>query len=597
MGKEKEKKKWGNSRNSVNQKRFLPVARQECLERGWDEVDVILVTGDAYVDHPSFGVALIGRLLEKNGLRVAILSQPRHQDPEDFRRFGKPRLFFGITSGNLDSICSNYTGNARVRQKDVYSPLGNPYFDRQRQRQNRRRPDRACIRYTQLAKEAYKDAIVVLGGIEASLRRFTHYDYQQEALRSSILTDSKADILVYGMGERAILEIAQRLLQGKDLLGIKGTCIPLSDKKATELVKTKTAVVLPPFEKIVKEPALFLEAELIVDRHSRSFSTIPVLQRQKANWVLQEPPQPPLSAKELDELYSLPFMRLAHPRYPDVPASRMIKNSVTIIRGCPGNCSFCAINRHQGTQVYWRSIDSIIKELETIKNTPGFDGVITDLGGPTANLFGTTCALNPNESNGIGKGICKRHDCLYPTPCKNLRIDEDAFLELLKEVKKIKGIKRIFISSGLRMELLLRTPRLCREIFENHMPGRIKIAPEHTEDEVLELMHKPTGKLLEEFLLFTRSFGLKVKKRPRFSAYFISAHPGCRAEHMKRACEKIKRFALDRIEVQDFTPTPGTISTAMYVSGLHRDRLCPIFVPKKRGERKEQRNIIMGCAK
>ncbi len=590
MGEAKKGKERRNPGSSVKKGPLLPlpVTREECRDRGWDEVDVVLVTGDAYVDHPSFGVALIGRLLESHGLRVAILAQPRHHGPEDFRRFGRPRLFFGITAGNLDSICSNYTGNARVRKRDVYSPNGDPYFSRgSGNRQERRRPDRATIRYAQLARAAYRATTIVLGGIEASLRRFVHYDYKAESFRSSVLTDSKADILVYGMGERAVLEIASRLSQGKGLSSIPGTCVPVGRGRIQELLESESPLILPSFERIVSDERAYFYAEKLVERSSRMGLKGQIAQEQKGGvWVLQEPPQPPLNSSELDRLYELPFTRRVHPLFGPVPAHRMIRTSVTIVRGCPGNCSFCAISRHQGPVVTWRSPDSVMREVERITKDEGFDGVITDLGGPTANLYGAKCSLS---------GACKRHDCLYPSPCKHLSIDEDLFLALLKGVKRVKGVRHCFVSSGLRMELLLRTPRLLERLVRVHMPGRIKIAPEHTEDEVLRLMHKPGYGLLEDFLSFTRGLFKGTGVRPRFSAYLISSHPGCTVDHMKRACRTLKTLGLSRVEVQDFTPTPGTLSTAMYVSGLDRDNERPIHVPRGRKERRLQRRIIEEC--
>ena len=590
MGEAKKVKKRRHSRTPLNQASLvpLPITKEECRDRGWDEVDVILVTGDAYIDHPSFGVALIGRLLESMGLRVAILPQPRHDGPEDFRRFGRPRLFFGITAGNLDSICSNYTGNARVRKRDVYSPDGNPYFPGGSGRRiSRRRPDRATIRYAQLAREAFKETTIVLGGIEASLRRFVHYDYKTETFRSSVLTDSKADILVYGMGERAVLEIASRLSLGKGLSSIKGTCIPVGRGYMQEVMKGDSPILLPSFEKIVSHNEAYLHAERLIEKEARAGGKRKIVQEQKGGvWVLQEPPQPPLDSEELDGLYELPFTREVHPLLGAVPAHRMVRSSITIVRGCPGNCSFCAISRHQGATVMWRSPGSVIREVERVASAEGFDGVITDLGGPTANLYGAKCILSNK---------CKKRDCLYPLPCKHLSLDEALFLELLEGVKKIRGVRHAFVSSGLRMELLLKTPRLLERLIREHMPGRIKIAPEHTEDHVLRLMHKPGLRVLEDFLSFTRSLFKGTHVHPRFSAYLISAHPGCTIEDMKRACRKLRSLGLSRVEVQDFTPTPGTLSTAMYVTGLDRYDEQPIHVPRGRKERRLQRRIIEEC--
>lgn len=562
---------------------FLPATPEEARARGWEYVDVVLVTGDAYVDHPSFGNALIGRLLEAHGYRVAVLAQPRYHNADDFRIFGRPRLFFGITAGNLDSIVANYTGNARVRDEDDYSPDGNPYFGDRAARNMRRRPDRATILYANLARNAFKDVPIILGGLEASLRRFVHFDYQQQKLRSSVLTDAKADLLVFGMGERAVLEIARRLAEGRDLRGIAGTCERLTESERSSRIFDTEPLVLPAFAGLVESPADFLEAELQVDSQARAFSPQPVLQEQNAGWVLQHRPADPLSGEELDQLYSLPFCRAPHPAAGDVPAFRMIRNSITIVRGCCGNCSFCAISRHQGPLVSSRSVESIVAEAQELAKTPGFDGTITDLGGPTANLFGQTCAFS---------ATCSKHDCLYPKICKHLRIDEAIFLRLLDETKKIAGIRHVFVSSGLRMELLLRTRKLLERIVAEHTPGALKIAPEHTENEVLSLMHKPARTIFEEFVRVCGAIGAKRRKQVPLTPYIISAHPGCSLNDMRKLAVKIAALGLKVRQLQDFTPTPGTISTAMYVSGLDRITRKPLFVARKASERREQRQVL-----
>ena len=562
---------------------FLPATRDEMLERGWDYVDVVLVTGDAYIDHPSFGIALIGRWLEAHGYRVAILSQPRYHNPDDFKRFGSPRLFFGITAGNVDSIVSNYTGNAKVRDSDDYSPDGNPYFGKEKSRTSRRRPDRATIFYSNLARAAYGNIPIVLGGLEASLRRFIHYDYQQAKLRASVLTDAKADLLVFGMGERAVLNIAKRLEQGRDLKNISGTCERLSDKEMKERGFAEPPLVLPSWADIGKDTGKFMAAEFELEKHARTLSQVPVLQCQQAMWVLQNKLASPLKTNELDEIYSLPFIRAPHPSAGDVPAYRMIRHSVTIVRGCYANCSFCAITRHQGPLVMSRSHESVIEEVKQISKMPDFKGTISDLGGPTANLYATFCK---NFS------ACKNHDCLFPGICSNLRVNEDAFLELLRKASKINGVKHVFVSSGLQMELLLRTPRLLERLFSLHTPGVMKIAPEHTEARVLRLMHKQSSELLSEFLKTCREITRKIGKKIHFTPYFISAHPGCTLKDMEALAEKLKKMGLTVQLFQDFTPTPGTLSTAMYVTGLDYETLKPVYVPKKTTERRAQRDVL-----
>jgi len=550
--------------------------------RGWKYVDVVLVSGDAYVDHPSFGVALIGRLLEANGYRVAVLSQPRHHAPDDFRQFGEPRLFFGITAGNLDSIVANYSGNAKVRDRDDYSPGGNPYFGGQAEKKLRRRPDRATILYSNLAHAAYPAVPVVLGGLEASLRRFVHYDYQQQRLRGSVLTDAKAELLIYGMGERAVLEVAARLARGQDLTGIAGTCERLSEKelKARRLV---APTFLPSWAEIQADLPLFLEAELLVDRQARAYAEEPLVQGQQAAWVVQHRPAEPLSTAELDALYSLPFTRRPHPACGDVPACRMIRDSLTIVRGCCGNCSFCAISRHQGPRIISRSRDSVVQEAKRLAGQQDFSGTISDLGGPTANLYGTSC-ISPQP--------CKRHDCLYPRVCGFMKIDEQAMLGLLTAVADCEGVKHLFVSSGLRMELLLKTPQLLRKLLLHHTPGAMKIAPEHTEDKVLRLMHKPGVAVLEKFLALCREIGKKAGKNFHFTPYLIASHPGCTLADTEKMAARLGSLGLAVRQFQDFTPTPGTISTAMYVTGLDCETREALSVARSTGERRSQRQVL-----
>jgi len=569
--------------------RYLPVTWQECLKNGWDSVDIVLVTGDAYVDHPSFGVSIIGRLLEANGYRVAVLSQPRYDRMDDFCRFGRPRLFFGITAGNLDSIVANYSGNGKVRTYDAYSPAGNPWFDREQSKKNRRRPDRATLIYTNLARAAYKDVPVILGGVEASLRRFTHYDYKQDRLRGSVLTEAKADLLIYGMGEKSVLQAAVRLAKAEGLSDIDGTCRRLTDNELLDQfpdyrcrISGRKVHVLPSWSDIQQERELFLEAELLIDKHARGCSDLILAQRQQSTWLIQYPSSPPLTSEELDEIYALPFARKPHPDTPDVPAYKMIRHSITIVRGCSGNCSFCAICRHQGPVISSRSKSSILNEAHRIKDSDDFDGTITDLGGPTANLYKTHCSLR----------ACKKHDCLFPRVCRHLRIDNNALVEILHEITAIKGIHHAFISSGLRMELLLKTPLLLEQLILQYLPGAMKIAPEHTEDEILNLMHKESHQKLCEFLKQCRAVAKRLQKDILFTPYIITAHPGCTEHHARMMAKKLKSLGIKVRQFQDFTPTPGTLSTAMYVTGLSRDTKEEIFIPKKQSDKNSQRQLL-----
>lgn len=566
----------------------LPVSWEECKSRGWSHIDVLLVTGDAYIDHPSFGIALIGRLLESRGYQVAVLSQPRFDNNRDFLQFPAPRLFCGISAGCLDSIVANYTGNGKVRNSDQYSPDGNPWRSKEREKNNRRRPDRATLIYTSLAKSAYSGTPIILGGIEASLRRFVHYDYKQDKLRGSFLTDAKADILVYGMGEKAVIEIARRIKTGRNLNGISGTCQRLTDRELQisyphlELKNSREISILPSLSHIIADKKYFLAAEIEIDRNLRAYSPRLVLQKQQSHWVLQHPAQAPLKPGELDNLYDLPFTRKPHPESQEIPAHRMIAHSVTIVRGCSGNCSFCAITRHQGPAIVSRSKNSIFRECTQIAEMDSFGGTISDLGGPTANLYGTKCAI----------GSCKKHDCLYPKVCPNLHIDEEGFLQLLRKISVIKGVKHLFISSGLRMELLLKTPKLFKKIIRNHTPGALKIAPEHSEEELLCLMHKESHSLLQEFVAKCREIGKKSGEKLALTPYIITAHPGSTVEHTRNLAKSMKGLGLQIRKFQDFTPTPGTISTAMYVTGRQPGSDKPLFVPRNQVERKKQRDII-----
>lgn len=567
----------------------LPISWEECKSRGWSHIDVLLVTGDAYIDHPSFGIALIGRLLESHGYKVALLCQPRFDTSCDFTAFPAPRLFCGITAGNLDSIVANYTGNGKVRNSDSYSPDGNPWRGGTKDKKERRRPDRASLIYTSLARSAYGKIPIVLGGIEGSLRRFVHYDYKQNKLRASFLTDAKADMIIYGMGEKSVIEVARRCNNKLPLSTIPGTCIRATDKELhelfdeNELKQPRKFLTLPSYENILADSALFLEAEIEIDKHLRAYSPRVVLQRQQSHWVIQYPQSPTLTQGELDALYSLPYTRKPHPENLKIPAHQMIKDSVTIVRGCSGNCSFCSITRHQGPAIVSRSHASIVAECKTIAKSPKFSGTISDLGGPTANLYGTTCDI----------GGCKKRDCLYPHTCTHLQIDEELFLKLLSEVSNIEEIKHLFISSGLRMELLLKAPKLMERIITRHTPGSIKIAPEHSDGEVLRLMHKEPHSLLQDFVKRCREIGRKHKmKSVELTPYVISSHPGSTAKNNIKLVQDLKKLDLAIRKFQDFTPTPGSISTAMYVSERDSETKKPITVLKGQAERIKARKVI-----
>ena len=566
----------------------LPVSWEECRQRRWNELDILLISGDSYVDHPSYGVALIGRLLLSHGYRVAMLSQPRFDTAADFQSFPAPLLFCGITAGNLDSIVANYSGNGKVRDTDAYSPGGNPWRGTQQSKTQRRRPDRACLLYASLARSAFRGVPIILGGVEASLRRFVHYDYKQEGLRSSFLTDAKADLLVYGMGEKAVVEIAALCRKKSPLSFIHGTCQRLTDRQLADFFpdfggkSSQKYLVLPSWKEISDKLERFLDAEIELDRHARACSPRVIVQRQQTHWVVQHPASPPLTAGELDAVYNLPFTRRPHPPGEEIPAYRMIKDSITIVRGCSGNCSFCAITRHQGPAIISRSQESIVAECRRIVQMDNFHGTISDLGGPTANLYGTSCAI----------GSCKKRDCLFPKLCPNLRIDEKAFLALLQAVTEVDGVQHLFISSGLRMELLLQTPRLLETILRHHTPGALKIAPEHSDDTLLSLMHKEPHILLQNFVKKWRELAAKIGKKLELTPYIITSHPGSTVESAEKLVKDLRKLGLKARKFQDFTPTPGTLSTAMYVTGLRPDNKQAISVPRCRGDRQQERKIL-----
>ena len=565
---------------------FLPTTAAECSARGWSEVDIVLVSGDAYVDHPSFGVALIGRWLEAHGFQVAILAQPDYRrGGEEFKRFGRPRLFFGITAGNLDSIVANYSGNGKIRDNDPFSPDGDPYFPGERNKSSRRRPDRATIIYANRAQAAWPGVSIVLGGLEASLRRFIHYDYRQEKLRTSILADAKADLLVYGMGERAVLEIARRLASDENLEGIPGTCEFLRPAAGQHLLETGNFSCLPGWSEIEADRKKFMLAELKIDERARmgGESSEILLQEQKSGWIKENCPAAPLTQVELDRVYELSFVRRPHPLTGGVPAFSMIRDSLTIVRGCSGNCSFCALTRHQGARVVSRSQNSIVREVKTVASQADFSGTISDLGGPTANLYATHCTKSTS---------CKRSDCLYPVLCKHLQIDEKAFISLLDAVTNVSRVKKVLVSSGLRLGVLRRTPKLLARLIAQHLPGVMKIAPEHSEPEILRLMHKNDGLELNDFLNESRRLAQKAGVKVEFTPYLISSHPGCTVKDMRELAQTISNNGLKARQFQDFTPTPGTLSTAMYVTALDRDTLTSIHVPKGAAERRRQRQEL-----
>ncbi len=556
----------------------LPMSRKEMEVRGWDACDVILITGDAYVDHPAFGAALIGRWLESLGWRVGIIAQPNVRDVNAFRSLGRPRLFWGVTAGNVDSQLAHLTVMRKRRRDDPYTPGGKAG----------RRPPNASIIYTACARHAFKGVPVILGGLEGSLRRFAYYDYWTDRIRRSILLDTKADLLVYGMGERAIAEVARRLDAGLPLHNIRGTA-----EVCRSLDALSNPVLLPAFEEVSAPPpeghVAFLEMTRIIYRHLGPSDDRPLAQRHGARWAVIHPPALPLTTEEMDRLYNGPFTRAPHPSYGKqrIPAFEMIRDSVSTHRGCYGGCSFCAIAVHQGAVISSRSQDNILQEIRRMSRQPQFSGVITDLGGPTANMYRTGCRL--------GLARCHHRGCLYPDVCPNLLADHGPQLRLLAAAANIPGVRHVFVSSGIRHDLALSPGAkgyldfLCR----GHLSGRLKIAPEHVAAGPLRAMRKPDTtvrqKFLDRFQAACRKAGVTIP----VVEYFISGHPGCTLSDMIELAQCLRAAGLKPDQVQDFYPAPLTPAAAMYYTGLDPFTGKPVYVPRSDREKALQRALLL----
>ncbi len=549
----------------------LPLTAKEMTDRGWKQPDVVLVTGDAYVDHPSFGVALVGRYLESLGYRVVILSQPDWRTVESFRIFGQPRLFWGITSGCIDSRLNQYASMGHKRKEDLYSPGGVVGL----------RPDRPLLVYAARAREAYKNIPIVLGGLEASLRRLVHYDYIEDRIKRSILIDAKADILVHGMGETAIAQIAARLAEGKtidDLTDIAG----IAYRVIRDLKKPDNAILLPSFEEIEHQKSLFMDAQLAYQKVAHPGSQ-PVFQEQNPGSIVVNPPANPLSSEQLDRSYILPFTRQCHPIYDKrggVPALAPVQTSVVTHRGCFGGCNFCSIFFHQGKQIQSRSIDSVLSEISVISQQKGFRGTISDIGGPTANMYGMACSRNTP---------CDKTSCLSPKICPHLRTQSPAQLKLLDAVLRLQGAKkfRAYIASGVRHDLALHDKDYMMLLARHFTGGHLKVAPEHYCPHVLDLMGKPDFGLFEEFESRFADISRKAGKEQYLVPYFISGHPGCSSDDALKLTDYLLNRNWQVRQVQDFVPIPLTMSAAMYVSGMS-PRKKTIFIPRGHSEKKLQ---------
>lgn len=592
---------------------FLPTTRKEMEMRGWEQADVILLSGDAYVDHPSFGVAVIGRLLEAEGLRVAIIPQPDwHGDFRDFKKLGRPRLWFGISPGCMDSMVNKYTAARRLRSEDAYSPDGRHDL----------RPEYPTIVYTQIVKQLFPDTPVILGGIEASLRRLAHYDYWQERLRPSILLDSGADAILYGMGEQPTLDLVQRALEVLDsghpalaydeegnaqltskalreaLLGLPQTVTAYTS--ATDIPDgiRSDDIVLHSFEECLQNPRNHAENFHQIEEQSNRLQAQRLIQQTGNKWVVVTPPYPPMTTEQIDHSFDLPYTRLPHPKYKGkrIPAFDMIRFSVCMHRGCFGGCAFCTISAHQGKFVMSRSKESILREVEAITQMPEFRGNLSDLGGPSANMY----AMHGKNLNACQK--CVRPSCIHPSICPNLNGDHRPLLDIYKAVDAKPGIKRSFIGSGVRYDLLLHDWKdealnraahdYTRELITHHVSGRLKVAPEHTSDRVLSLMRKPSFKLFYDFKRQFDQINRNGGLRQQIIPYFISSHPGCRAEDMAELAIETKQLDFQLEQVQDFTPTPMTTATTMYATGYDPDTLETVFVARSPHDKQAQRQFF-----
>lgn len=590
---------------------WLPTTKKEVELRGWDQLDVILFSGDAYVDHPSFGAAVIGRILEAEGLRVAIVPQPNWRDDlRDFKKLGRPRLFFGISPGCMDSMVNKYTANKRLRSDDAYTPDGRPDM----------RPEYPTIVYTQILKRLYPDVPVVLGGIEASMRRLTHYDYWQDRVRPSILVDSGADAIIYGMGEKPVVELTERLKQKlADTADIEDANSPVAPEERTIAPEEFKQLIadIPQLVYLDKEVSpqegditLFSHEECLKDkrkeaanfRHieeeSNKYAASRILQRVGKQTVVVNPPYPPLTEAELDHSFDLPYTRLPHPKYKGkrIPAYDMIKFSINLHRGCFGGCAFCTISAHQGKFIVSRSKESILKEVKAVIELPDFKGYLSDLGGPSANMY----RMKGKDETLCRK--CKRPSCIHPKVCPNLNTDHRPLLDIYHAVDALPGIKKSFIGSGVRYDLLLHqskdpkvnksTAEYTRELIARHVSGRLKVAPEHTSERVLGIMRKPPFSQFGEFKKIFDRINREEGLRQQLIPYFISSHPGCKEEDMAELAVITKRLDFHLEQVQDFTPTPMTVSTEAWYTGYHPYTLEPVFSAKTPREKLAQRQFF-----
>lgn len=561
-------------------KKFLPVTKQDMIERGWDCVDFVYITGDAYVDHPSFGVAIISRLLESRGYRIGLIPQPDWRKKESVQVFGKPRLGFLVSAGNMDSMVNHYTVSKKHRQKDAFSPGG----------EMGHRPDMPTVVYSNLIRQTYKDSPIILGGIEASLRRMAHYDYWDNKVKRSVLMDSGADLISYGMGEHSIVEIADALnneIPVQEITYVAGTVF-----KCKNLDRVFEPIMLPDYETVKENKEVYADSFAIQYQNTDPFTAKPMVESYGTKgYIVQNPPSKPLSQMEMDDVYDLPYTGTYHPMYEakgGIPALEEVKFSITSNRGCFGGCNFCALTFHQGRILQTRSHDSIIREAVHMTEDPEFKGYIHDVGGPTADFRQPSCDKQ------LTKGVCKNRQCLFPTPCKNLKVDHSDYVALLRKLRKLPKVKKVFIRSGVRFDYVAanRDTTFLRELVEYHVSGQLRVAPEHVSDQVLKYMGKPSHSVYRQFLSMYDKENQKTGKKQFAVPYFMSSHPGCTMKEAVKLAEYVRDLGFTPEQVQDFYPTPSTLSTCMYYTGIHPVTKEKVYVPKDAREKSIQRALM-----
>jgi uncharacterized radical SAM protein YgiQ len=575
-------------RSAAPSRGFLPTTREEMRERGWDELDILIISGDAYVDHPAFGPVLIARFLEARGFRVGFIAQPDWKTPADILRMGRPKLFVGVAAGNLDSMLNKLTAQRKMRSVDQYSPAG----------RTDSRPNRATIVYSNLCRQAFGDTPIVLGGIEASLRRIAHYDYWSDQVRRSILLDSKADLLVFGMGERPAWEIARRLAAGEhvaQLRDVRGTAWVLRDKQKLAEIKSAPSrfttdgkvLILPSYEEVVADKRAFAVMSGAFQKETNPGNGRPMLQMHGQEGVYFNSPALPLEESEMDELYDLPFQRKPHPAYVEpIPAFETVRHSIVTMRGCFGGCTFCSITEHEGRVIQSRSAESVLREVRQLRRMPDFSGVVTDLGGPTANMYQMKC-----KSEAIEKA-CRRLSCVHPKVCDNLVTDHKPLIQLMRKVREADGVKKVFIASGVRYDLAERSPEFIGELARHHTGGQVSVAPEHNSPEVLEKMKKPAIESYERFAQAFCQASEKAGKQQYLVPYLITGHPGSSITDTIELALYLKRKGMRPRQVQDFIPTPMSMATAMYYTGFDPFSLEPVYSAKELREKRMMKALV-----